>query len=115
MSSLQHLPTRSLSPDTKINLIIGILTILIGILSSMPAWATWRLTGNRRRRLGHESRSTPIPLAACQGVEELPPINDRVLTCSIQGPPIDAAPLRANPEPELLLGYEFALRFGRSA
>lgn len=56
MSSSPIILARGLSEDNKINLIIGILTIVIGILSSILAWATWRLTGDRRRRLGHQSQ-----------------------------------------------------------
>lgn len=41
--------TRDLSTDNKINIIIGVLTIVIGILSAMLAWSTWRLTKERRR------------------------------------------------------------------
>lgn len=39
---------RGLSLDSKINLIIGVLTIVIGTLSAILAWATWRLTSFRR-------------------------------------------------------------------
>jgi hypothetical protein len=46
---------RSLPLDTKVNLIIGALTIVIGILSTILAWATWRLTRDRRLRRGHQS------------------------------------------------------------
>jgi hypothetical protein len=46
---------RGLPLDTKVNLIIGALTIVIGILSTILAWATWRLTRDRRLRRGHQS------------------------------------------------------------
>jgi hypothetical protein len=49
--------TRGLSTDNKVNVIIGVLTIVIGILSAILAWATLRLTGDRRRRHGHLSMS----------------------------------------------------------
>ncbi|KAN0101690.1 hypothetical protein V8E51_012200 [Hyaloscypha variabilis] len=75
---------RSLTADTKINLILGIFTIVTGILSTLLAWAMWRLTRDRRRRHGHES------------------------------PIIDSTPLQLHPEPRGRLGYEVALRFGRS-
>jgi len=52
----------SLSIDTKVNLIIGIFTIVTGILSTLLAWAMWRLTRDRRDRSrqehGHQS-TTP--------------------------------------------------------
>lgn len=44
-----HLNRRSMSIDTQINLIIGSLTIATGVLSVILAWATWRLTDDRRR------------------------------------------------------------------
>lgn len=42
--------TRGLTVDTRINLIIGVFTIAIGILGCVLAWATWRLSGHRRLR-----------------------------------------------------------------
>jgi hypothetical protein len=50
----------SLSIDTKVNLIIGIFTIVTGILSTLLAWAMWRLTRDRRHRYGqgHGHQST---------------------------------------------------------
>lgn len=61
MSPLAHsinprIYPRTLSPDTKINLIIGILAITIGILSAILAWPTWRLTRDRRRSIEHRQR-----------------------------------------------------------
>jgi len=47
----------SLSADTKINIIIGVLTIVTGVLSTLLAWAMWKLTREARRRHGHESES----------------------------------------------------------
>jgi len=53
----------SLSTDTKVNLIIGIFTIVTGILSTLLAWAVWRLTRDRRNRYrqehGHQSTTPP--------------------------------------------------------
>jgi len=50
--------SRALSEENKIALIIGIFSIVTSILSILLAWATWRLTRNRRRRLAaHESKS----------------------------------------------------------
>ena len=46
----------SLSTDNKINIIIGVLTVVIGILSAIIAWATWRLSQAHCRRI-HESPS----------------------------------------------------------
>lgn len=66
------------------NLIIGILTIVIGFLSTVLAWATWKLTRDRRRRMGHMS------------------------------PPIEPNELRPLAGYKLPLGYELALRIGRS-
>jgi len=49
----------NLSTDTKVNLIIGIFTIVTGILSTLLAWAMWRLTRDRRHRHSyrHQSKS----------------------------------------------------------
>jgi hypothetical protein len=47
--------SRGLSLDNRINLIIGVLTIVVGILSTILAWAMWRLTDDRRRRLHSRS------------------------------------------------------------
>ena len=62
---LAHIHTvlaRGLSTDSDINIIIGALTIVIGILSAILAWATWRLTHDRRRRRhGHESTIDEVP------------------------------------------------------
>ena len=60
--------TRGLSADNKVNIIIGVLTIVIGILSAILAWATWRLTWDRRLRHrlhghGHESMLLSLCLA----------------------------------------------------
>ncbi|KAH9220581.1 hypothetical protein DL95DRAFT_383073 [Leptodontidium sp. 2 PMI_412] len=79
-----HILPRGISADNKINIIIGVLTIVIGILSSMLAWSTWRLTRDRRRRHGHMS------------------------------PAINPIPLEHIPHRLPRLGYELALRFGRS-
>jgi hypothetical protein len=48
---------RSLSTDTKINLIIGVFTIVTGILSLLLGWAMWRISLDRRRRHGHGHES----------------------------------------------------------
>lgn len=76
---------RGLPLDTKVNLIIGALTIVIGILSTILAWATWRLTRDRHLRRGHQS------------------------------PPEESVPLQTLPASEKRLGYELALRIGRSS
>lgn len=47
---------RSLSTDTKINLIIGVLTIATGILSILLAWAMWKLAREGRQRRAHQSQ-----------------------------------------------------------
>jgi F0F1-type ATP synthase delta subunit len=50
MSDLKTLlRSRDLSTSDKINLIIGILTTIIGVLSVVLAWVMWRLTNDRRR------------------------------------------------------------------
>ncbi|KAH8596688.1 hypothetical protein B0O99DRAFT_685683 [Bisporella sp. PMI_857] len=77
---------RGLSQDNKINIILGVFSTTTGILSALLAWATWRLTRDRRHRHGHESPSEQdIPLQA----------------------PSRTASASA-------LGYELAFRFGRS-
>ncbi|PMD42635.1 hypothetical protein L207DRAFT_510866 [Hyaloscypha variabilis F] len=78
---------RGLSTDTKINLIIGIFTIVTGILSTLLAWAMWRLTRDRRHRHAREHFSP----TSDSGVIELLP-----------------TPAGARPR----LAYEVALRFG---
>lgn len=55
-ASSNYILPRGISQDNKINIIIGVLTIMIGILSSILAWSTWKLTRDRRRRLGNMSR-----------------------------------------------------------
>jgi len=57
-ASSNYILPRGISQDNKINIIIGVLTIMIGILSSILAWSTWKLTRDRRRRLGNMSRYT---------------------------------------------------------
>jgi len=58
----RNILTRGLSTDNKINLIFGVFTIIIGVLSIALGWAMWRLM-ERPRRLRHESPSLePIPL-----------------------------------------------------
>lgn len=81
--------TRALSPDTTINLIIGILTLAVGLLSAILAWAMWRVSSDGRRRL-RRSRSEPSP------IELLP-------TGAV-------TPRTGNDR----LGYEVAFRVGRS-
>ncbi|KAN0101689.1 hypothetical protein V8E51_012199 [Hyaloscypha variabilis] len=78
---------RGLSTDTKINLIIGIFTIVTGILSTLLAWAMWRLTRDRRHRHGREHSNPTSDSGA-----------------------IELLPTPAGPRPRL--GYEVALRFG---
>ena len=46
----RQLLTQGLSADNEVNIIIGVLTIAIGILSAILAWATWKLTRDRRHR-----------------------------------------------------------------
>jgi hypothetical protein len=76
--------TRGLSADNKVNIIIGVLIIVIGILSAVLAWATWRLTRDRRRRHqlrghghGHESMFLSLCDAnlslSCMALEFCPP------------------------------------------
>ncbi|KAH8779321.1 hypothetical protein BGZ57DRAFT_889691 [Hyaloscypha finlandica] len=78
--SVEDIPSRSLSTDTKVNLIIGIFTIVIGALSTLFAWAMWRLTEDRRRRCRHES------------------------------PTVDSNALQVIPEPKGRMGYEVTLK-----
>lgn len=52
---------RGLSVDNRINLIIGTLTIMIAVLSTLLAWATWRLTSDRRHRHTHHGSEYPRP------------------------------------------------------
>ncbi|KAH8779324.1 hypothetical protein BGZ57DRAFT_760872, partial [Hyaloscypha finlandica] len=47
---------RSISADTKVNLIIGTFTIVTGVLSTLLAWAMWKLTRAGSRRRAHESK-----------------------------------------------------------
>lgn len=49
--STQLLP-RAILADNKINVIIGVMTIVISVLSATLGWATWRLTNDRRGRSG---------------------------------------------------------------
>ncbi|KAE8451059.1 hypothetical protein EG329_004731 [Mollisiaceae sp. DMI_Dod_QoI] len=88
MDSMSNLlAKRGLSLDTRVNLIIGILTIVIGILSAILAWATWRLTDDRQRRRSTRHRQSPEP---------------------------ESIPLQVPPPPPTPLGVEFAFRIGRS-
>ncbi|KUJ24330.1 uncharacterized protein LY89DRAFT_18597 [Mollisia scopiformis] len=57
---------RNLSIDNRINLIIGILSVVIGILSAILAWATWRLTDDRRRRCARHHHSPEPELVPLQ-------------------------------------------------
>ncbi|KAH9220580.1 hypothetical protein DL95DRAFT_34790 [Leptodontidium sp. 2 PMI_412] len=82
---IPRLTKRDVSPDNMINIIIGVLTIVIGILSLILAWATWKLTKDRKRKL-EEDTSLPT---------------DQIQLENIERPPSR-------------LGYELALRFGRS-
>jgi hypothetical protein len=91
---------RGLPLDTKVNLIIGALTIVIGILSTILAWATWRLTRDRRLRRGHQSEFLHV---------------GRGNAADLKGPSEESVPLQTLPAPEQRLGYELALRFGRSS
>ncbi|CZR55292.1 uncharacterized protein PAC_05179 [Phialocephala subalpina] len=87
------IPPRGLSLDNRINLIIGILTIIIAVLSTLLAWATWRLSHIhlRNRHLSHDEDTI-----------------------------IESTPLQELPAPHTttsahLLGYELAFRIGRNA
>ncbi|KAH8789897.1 hypothetical protein F5882DRAFT_401846 [Hyaloscypha sp. PMI_1271] len=76
---------RSISADTKVNLIIGIFTIVTGVLSTLLAWAMWKLTRAGSRRRAHES------------------------------PTVDSGAIELMPRPRpRSQGYEVALRFGRT-
>ncbi|KAE8447477.1 hypothetical protein EG329_010750 [Mollisiaceae sp. DMI_Dod_QoI] len=79
---------RGLSADNKINIIIGVLTIVIGILSAVLTWVTWRLTKDRRRH--------SLPLSRTSSNVSLQSLPSRTLA----------------PTPGV--GYELTLRFGRS-
>ncbi|TVY78385.1 hypothetical protein LSUE1_G006623 [Lachnellula suecica] len=92
-TTLPTITKRALSTDNKINIIIGILTLVIGILSVILAWAMWRLTSDRRRRLHSRSPSPPT-----SPIELLP------IPTMIPG----HAPGTNR------LGYEVAFRIGRS-
>ncbi|CAG8956855.1 hypothetical protein HYFRA_00012310 [Hymenoscyphus fraxineus] len=39
---------QGISTETKVNIIIGVLTVLLALLSTLLAWATFRLTRYRR-------------------------------------------------------------------
>lgn len=91
---------RGVPLDTRVNLIIGALTIAIGILSTILAWATWRLTRDRRVRRGHEGEFLQV---------------QRGNAADLKGPAEESVPLQTVTAPEQRLGYELALRFGRSS
>ena len=97
-----------LSIDTKVNLIIGVFTIITGVLSTQLAWAMWKLTRGSRRRRGHQSQFPYF--------NRLETILDRAASAILTrpGPTIEEAPLALVSEPRARLGYEFALRFGRN-
>ncbi|TVY49809.1 hypothetical protein LOCC1_G000436, partial [Lachnellula occidentalis] len=81
---------RTLSTSNIINIIIGVLSIAIGILSSILAWAMWRLTSDGRRRM-HLQSPSPSPLPSSP----------------IELMPTQASMVNRN-------GYEVAFRIGRS-
>ncbi|TVY59525.1 hypothetical protein LCER1_G000145 [Lachnellula cervina] len=90
------LTPRTLSTDNTINLIIGVLTIAVGILSTILAWAMWRLTSDGRRRVHLRSQSSsPSPSLS-------PPPSS----------PIELVPTQASIANRN--GYEVAFRIGRS-
>ncbi|PMD16674.1 hypothetical protein NA56DRAFT_708568 [Hyaloscypha hepaticicola] len=106
----KNLFSRSLSADTKINLILGVFTIVTGVLSTLLAWALWRLTRDRRRQLGYETLfphssklSTATDINLIIGVFTV-----------VTGPTIDADAIELAPAPRPQFGYEVALRFGRN-
>ena len=106
LAHIHTLLARGLSTDSDINIIIGALTIVIGILSAILAWATWRLTRDRRRqRHGHESTIDEIP-------SQIPITKPSMTSLTTSGPPIDEPTLNI-PPPGPQLGYELAVRFGR--
>ncbi|EPE29773.1 hypothetical protein GLAREA_00933 [Glarea lozoyensis ATCC 20868] len=41
--------TRDLSPESNISLIVGIFTIVTGVLSVLLSWAVWKLAYERRQ------------------------------------------------------------------
>ncbi|KAH8779323.1 hypothetical protein BGZ57DRAFT_889700 [Hyaloscypha finlandica] len=81
----------NLTTDTKVNLIIGIFTIVTGILSTLLAWAMWRLTRDRRHRHGYRHQSPRIDSPSTE---------------------LELLPAPRAPKPRL--GYEVALRFGET-
>ncbi|KAF8865315.1 hypothetical protein BDZ45DRAFT_796630 [Acephala macrosclerotiorum] len=87
------IPPRGLSLDNRINLIIGIMTIIIGVLGTLLAWATWRLTHihhRLRHRISHDEDAV------------------------IESKPLQELPAPPKTTSAHLLGYELAFRIGRS-
>lgn len=58
--TMPHRPTtqllsRAIFSDNKLNIIIDVLTTVIGVLSAILGWTIWGLTNNRMRRSGQLS------------------------------------------------------------
>ncbi|TVY19214.1 hypothetical protein LARI1_G001761 [Lachnellula arida] len=102
------LTPRTLSTDNTINLIIGVLTIAVGILSTILAWAMWRLTSDGRRRLHLRSPNPHTNADFKQGQSSSP---------SPSPSPVPSSPIELVPTQASLAnrnGYEVAFRIGRS-
>lgn len=101
---------RALSPDNKINITIGTLSIVIGFLSVVLAWATWKLTRDRRRRLSHMGMYSYLFLSHILQRH----CARKKLKVFVLGPPTDSNVFQTLATRRLPLGYELALRIGRS-
>ena len=58
LSDSKNIFARVLTTDSKVNIIIGVLAVVVAIVSAMIAWSTWRLA-KRRRGLHHHHGTVP--------------------------------------------------------